>query len=174
MINIHCLYSWPHYICVKNVSIFNICIIVSVTRLGDLLDFGQLFKTLWQQLFAQISHILRQFCKGVKIYHFSTDIIYWATFIDIWQFFSGHTDYTYLIWNKNNDTPFASNCVLMRTYLPTYLPTYMPAYLCTWRTWSVASIAYLGIRMTPALRLENSRNLDNSQRNRKTRLLFST
>ena len=26
------------------------------------------------------------FCKCVKIYHF------WATFTDIWQFFSGHTD----------------------------------------------------------------------------------
>ena len=29
---------------------------------------------------------LGNFCKGVKIYHF------WATFIDIWRFFSGHTD----------------------------------------------------------------------------------
>ena len=28
---------------------------------------------------------LGNFCKGVKIYHF------WATFIDIWRFFSGHT-----------------------------------------------------------------------------------
>ena len=29
------------------------------------------------------------FCKGVKIYHFSSEIIFWATFIDIWQFSSG-------------------------------------------------------------------------------------
>ena len=28
---------------------------------------------------------LGNFCKGVKIYHF------WATFIDIWRFLSGHT-----------------------------------------------------------------------------------
>ena len=28
---------------------------------------------------------LGNFCEGVKIYHF------WATFIDIWQYFSGHT-----------------------------------------------------------------------------------
>ena len=31
------------------------------------------------------STFLGNFCKGVKIYHFR------ATFIDIWQFFSGHT-----------------------------------------------------------------------------------
>ena len=34
---------------------------VSVTRLGDLLDFGQLFKARGNNKFAQISHILRQF-----------------------------------------------------------------------------------------------------------------
>ena len=33
----------------------------SVTRLGDLLDFGQLFKAFGSNLFAQISYILRQF-----------------------------------------------------------------------------------------------------------------
>ena len=32
----------------------------SVTRLGDLLDFGQLFKAFGNNQFAQISHILRQ------------------------------------------------------------------------------------------------------------------
>ena len=33
----------------------------SVTRLGDLLDFGQLFKAFGNNYFPQISHILRQF-----------------------------------------------------------------------------------------------------------------
>ena len=33
----------------------------SVTRSGDLLDFGQLFKAFGNNQFAQISHILRQF-----------------------------------------------------------------------------------------------------------------
>ena len=33
----------------------------SVTRLGDLLDFGQLFKAFSNNYFAQISHILRHF-----------------------------------------------------------------------------------------------------------------
>ena len=49
----------------------------SVTRLGNLLDFGQLFKAFGKKWFAQISHILRQFfCKGVKICHFSSGIIF--------------------------------------------------------------------------------------------------
>ena len=34
---------------------------VSVTRLGDLLDFGPLFKAFSNNEFAQISHFLRQF-----------------------------------------------------------------------------------------------------------------
>ena len=33
----------------------------SVTRLGDLLNFGQLFKAFGNNQFVQISHILRQF-----------------------------------------------------------------------------------------------------------------
>ena len=53
----------------------------SVTRLSDLFNFGPLFKAFGNNYFAQISHILGNFCKGVKIYHFG------ATFIDIGQFF---------------------------------------------------------------------------------------
>ena len=34
---------------------------ISVNRLGDLLDFGQVFKATGNNLIAQISHILRQF-----------------------------------------------------------------------------------------------------------------
>ena len=46
----------------------------SVTRLGDLLDFGQLFKAFGNNQFAQISHFLGlgNFGKGVKINHFSS------------------------------------------------------------------------------------------------------
>ena len=38
----------------------------SVTRLGDLLDFEQVFKDFGNHKFAQISHILTDFCKCVK------------------------------------------------------------------------------------------------------------
>ena len=48
----------------------------SVNRLGDLLDFGQVFKAFGNNQFAQISHIHRQFCKCVQIYHVSSEIIF--------------------------------------------------------------------------------------------------
>ena len=34
---------------------------------------------------------LGNFGKGVKIYHFSSEIMFTGTFTDIWQFFTGHT-----------------------------------------------------------------------------------
>ena len=55
------------------------------TRLGDVLDFGQLLKPFATINFPQSPTFLGNYCKGVKIYHF------WATIIDIWRFFSGHT-----------------------------------------------------------------------------------
>ena len=42
----------------------------SVTRLGYLLHFGQLFEACGNNYFAQITHILGHFCKGVKIFIF--------------------------------------------------------------------------------------------------------
>ena len=60
----------------------------SVTRLGDLLDF---LKPLATINLPKSPTFLGNFCKGVKIYNFSSEIISWATFIDIWQFFPGHT-----------------------------------------------------------------------------------
>ena len=44
-----------------NVIFGLLLVIASVTRLGDLLDFGQPFKAFGNNKFAQISHILRQF-----------------------------------------------------------------------------------------------------------------
>ena len=45
---------------------------ISVTRLGDLIHFGQLFKACDNNYFAQIAYI---FCKGFKNFHFSCEII---------------------------------------------------------------------------------------------------
>ena len=36
-------------------------VVASVTRLGDLLYFGQLFKAIGNNYFAQIAHIIRRF-----------------------------------------------------------------------------------------------------------------
>ena len=40
---------------------FNWSLWISVTRFGDLLDFGQVFKVFGNNIFARTSHILRQF-----------------------------------------------------------------------------------------------------------------
>ena len=48
----------------------------SVTRLGDFLHFGQLFNGHGKKYFSQIAHILGSFCRGAKIFHFSSGIIF--------------------------------------------------------------------------------------------------
>ena len=48
----------------------------SVTRLGNLLDFGHLFKAFATINLPKSSTFLGNFCKGVKIYHFSSEIIF--------------------------------------------------------------------------------------------------
>jgi len=48
--------------------------------LGDLLHFGQLFKASGSNYFDQIAHALANFCKGVKIFHFSSGIIFGQLF----------------------------------------------------------------------------------------------
>ena len=50
----------------------------SVTRLGDLLKFGQLFKAIGNNYLT----FLGNFCKGVKMYHFSSEIIFGRFFLD--------------------------------------------------------------------------------------------
>ena len=48
----------------------------SVTRLDDLLHFGQPFKGSDTNYFAQIAQIFWDFCEVVKICHFSSEIIF--------------------------------------------------------------------------------------------------
>ena len=48
----------------------------SVTRLGDLLHFGQLFKACGINYFAQIALNLGNFCKVVKIFQLAWEIIF--------------------------------------------------------------------------------------------------
>ena len=58
-----------------------------MTRLGDLLDFGQLFKAFGNNQFVKISHILGNFCKCVKIYNFSSEIIFMQLLLTFGDFF---------------------------------------------------------------------------------------
>ena len=50
--------------------------VVSVTRLGNLLHFGQLFNASGNNYFAQVTNILGNFCKGVQIIDFASKIIF--------------------------------------------------------------------------------------------------
>ena len=60
----------------KRVLIFNLGSI-QCDQIGRFFNFGQLFKAFGKNYFPQISHILRQFfCKGVRIYRFSSEIIF--------------------------------------------------------------------------------------------------
>ena len=40
-------------------------------QIGQFIQLWATFQSLWQQIFAQILIILGNFCKGVKIFHFS-------------------------------------------------------------------------------------------------------
>ena len=56
--------------------LFKIELPSSVTRLGDLLHFGQLFKACGNNYFAQITPFLGNYCKGAKNVNFSSEIIF--------------------------------------------------------------------------------------------------
>ena len=62
-----------------------------MTRLGDFLHFGQLFKPLAPINLPKYPTCLGNFCKGVKIYNFSGEIIFGQLLLTFGDF-SGHTD----------------------------------------------------------------------------------
>ena len=55
------------------------------------LTLGNFLKPLATFKLPKYLTFLGKLCKGVKIINFSSRNHFWATFIDIWQFFSGHT-----------------------------------------------------------------------------------
>ena len=94
------LYNWrnwhqylihPHLRYIS--SLFNFLSLSTLFRLPQLVwpdlaiywTLGNFLKPLATINFPKSPTFLGNFCKWVKIYHF------WATFIDIWWFFSGHT-----------------------------------------------------------------------------------
>ena len=57
-----------------------------MTRFGDFLILRATFQSSGQQLFCpNHQHILGNFCEGVKIFHFTKEILFG-------QLFTGHTD----------------------------------------------------------------------------------
>ena len=69
---------WHHHVCLLVGKILTVCL-ASVTRLGNLLHFGQLFKAYGNNYFAQIAHILGNFWRCQNISVFKCDH-FWATF----------------------------------------------------------------------------------------------
>ena len=59
-------------------------------QIGQYIELWATFQSLWQQLFCPSAHILVNFCKVVEIFQFSSEIIL-SNFVEIWQFFTGHT-----------------------------------------------------------------------------------
>ena len=65
----------------------------SMTRLGDLLDFGQLFKAFSSNYFTQINlHCYAIFVKLSKSFIFLVKSLLGNFYRDIWRYLSGHTD----------------------------------------------------------------------------------
>ena len=56
--------------------ILRFVLMTSVTRLGDLLKFGNFLKTLASINLPKSSTFLGNFCIGVKIYHSSSEVIF--------------------------------------------------------------------------------------------------
>ena len=68
-------FSFHHFLVKRNFKRWNQP--TSVTRLGNLLHFGQFVKATWKQLICpNPPTLLGNFCKGVKIYPFSSQIIF--------------------------------------------------------------------------------------------------
>ena len=61
----------------------------SVTKLGDLFHFGQLFKASWQKHFAQIAHIsIGNFCKvDIAGHSLCLYTFYGANWVKIFHFY---------------------------------------------------------------------------------------
>ena len=62
----------------------------SVTRLGNLLDFEQVLKPMATINLPKSLKFLGNFCKGVKIYHFSSEIIFGQLLLTFGDFFWSH------------------------------------------------------------------------------------
>ena len=63
-------------------------------QIGLLIELWAIFQSLWQQLFGQNSQHFKaiRYCKSVRIFHFSSENHFWATFIDIGRLYTGHAD----------------------------------------------------------------------------------
>ena len=88
-----CLVGWISKFplkCTKYLGKLQLLVPGSVTRLGDLLDFGQLFKAFGNNYLSKSPTLLGYFCKGVKIVNFSSKIIFGHLYRHLAIFFWSH------------------------------------------------------------------------------------
>ena len=71
--------------------------LASVTRFGDFLHFRQIFKACGTNYFALMAHILGSFWKRVKIFHFSSGIIFGSILLTFGDFLLVTLMLTYLL-----------------------------------------------------------------------------
>ena len=60
-------------------------------QIGRFIGLWATFQTCGNNTLPKSPTFLGSFCNGVKICNFSSKIIFWASFVDIWQLFIGHT-----------------------------------------------------------------------------------
>ena len=80
----------PNYDDINSDFLSSSCGTVSVTRLGDLLDFGYFLNTLATINLPKSPTFLGNFCKGVKTFHFSSEIIFGQLLLTFGVFFWSH------------------------------------------------------------------------------------
>ena len=61
-------------------------------QIGRFIGLGQVLKPLTTINLPKSPTLLCNFLKVAKIFNFYSTIIFWQLFIDIWRFFSGHTE----------------------------------------------------------------------------------
>ena len=61
---------------IKSKPLISLNTTTSVTRLGNLLDFGQIFQAFGNNHFPKSPTFLGKFCRGAKIFNFSSEIIF--------------------------------------------------------------------------------------------------
>ena len=95
----------------------------SVIRLGDLLDFGQLLKHLATINLPKSLTFQGNFCKGVKSYHFSREIIFGHLLSIFGNFFWSHCSQPTFLYRKIRRhgarilAPLSANLSLLDTRL---------------------------------------------------------
>ena len=95
-----------------------------MTRLGDLLHFGQPFKACGNKYLPKSPTLLGNFCKGVTIIHFSSEIIFGQLLLTFGDFYLVTLEvekieklFPWQFWRGKNTTFFGSTFFRLSFFL---------------------------------------------------------